>query len=203
MQEEKDYIYKIIVIGNVGAGKTSIIRKYTENTFYTNYKPTIGVDFALKTLAKNNKNIQLQLWDIAGQERFINMSRTFYKFAHAAIIVFDITKDKPLKSVFEWLNSVKANLGENIPVIVFANKCDVNSDLDLDIIEEINGEKSIIKLVKTSACINVGINESIDFLVDLLLEKDCCKNYLPDNFDTIDLNKEREQNLENDSQCCW
>lgn len=97
--------HKILVIGEPGIGKTSLIRRYVDNVFDKNYTATLGVDFALKVVPwENNMQIQLQLWDIAGQERFSSMTRVYYKQATACVIIFDITRycamgDAPLSCV--------------------------------------------------------------------------------------------------------
>ncbi|XP_019849877.1 PREDICTED: ras-related protein Rab-32-like isoform X1 [Amphimedon queenslandica] len=91
--EIKEILYKVLVVGNFGVGKTSVIRRYTSGIFSPHYKLTIGVDFALKTLIwDEHTKINMQLWDIAGHERFGHMTRVYYKYAIAAIIVFDLTR---------------------------------------------------------------------------------------------------------------
>ncbi|RZF49240.1 hypothetical protein LSTR_LSTR014827, partial [Laodelphax striatellus] len=90
LNDRRESLFKILVIGELGAGKTSIIKRYVHEFFSQNYRATIGVDFALKVLNwDQNTVVRLQLWDIAGQERFGNMTRVYYKEAVGALIVFD------------------------------------------------------------------------------------------------------------------
>ncbi|GBN24346.1 Ras-related protein Rab-32B [Araneus ventricosus] len=91
--EMKELMFKLLVVGDYGVGKTAIIRRYTEGTFTQNYKITIGVDFAIKSLQwDENTMVTLQLWDIAGHERFGYMTATYYRHSQAAIIVFDLIR---------------------------------------------------------------------------------------------------------------
>src|SRR5207253_7773300 len=90
LTDREDRLYKILIVGDVSAGKTSIIKRYVYGTFSPHCKSTIGVDFALKVMKYNDTIVRLQLWDISGQERFGNMTRVYYKEAVAALIVFDI-----------------------------------------------------------------------------------------------------------------
>ena len=89
-QEQEEYLFKLLILGDVGTGKTAIIKRYVHGTFNANYKSTIGVDFALKVIQRDeHTSIRIQLWDIAGQERFGNMTRVYYREAKAAVVVFD------------------------------------------------------------------------------------------------------------------
>eukprot|EP00163_Fabomonas_tropica_P016075 TRINITY_DN289_c0_g1_i2.p1 TRINITY_DN289_c0_g1~~TRINITY_DN289_c0_g1_i2.p1 ORF type:complete len:174 (+),score=40.71 TRINITY_DN289_c0_g1_i2:277-798(+) len=99
----REELYKVLVVGDIGAGKTSIIKRYVHNMFSMHYKSTIGVDFALKVIQWDPKTIvRLQLWDIAGQERFGNMTRVYYKEAVGAMVVFDITRQTTFDAVLKW-----------------------------------------------------------------------------------------------------
>ncbi|VDO49768.1 unnamed protein product, partial [Onchocerca flexuosa] len=87
------FLFKILIIGDVGTGKSSIVQRYAHNLFTQHYKATVGVDFATRTLLWNDGiTLRLQLWDISGQDRFSNMTRVYYKDAHGALIVFDCTR---------------------------------------------------------------------------------------------------------------
>ena len=137
-------MYKILVIGDLGAGKTSIIKRYVHRFFTQHYRATIGVDFALKVLNwDENTLIRLQLWDIAGkilptcsekkneiyisgQERYGNMTRVYYKEAVGAFIVFDVTRVNTFESVAKWKSDLDSKVqlsdGSPIPCVLLANK---------------------------------------------------------------------------------
>lgn len=122
-----DVMFKILIVGECGVGKTSIIKRYVYNLFTPNYKSTIGVDFALKILKKDKLTIGMQLWDVAGQERFGSMTRVYYKDATAAIIMFDVNHLKSFESVMKWKNDIVSKIfkDKNIPMLLVANKVDL------------------------------------------------------------------------------
>jgi len=204
-QNKKDFLFKVLVIGDIGTGKTSIIKRYVHNLFSANYKSTIGVDFALKVLhLDENTTIRLQLWDIAGQERFGQMTRVYYKEAVGAFIVFEIGRVTTLEAIKKWKRDVDTKLSPNIPVILLANKCDLNNPKkDIDFAEEMDKLCEIEGLAgwfKTSAKTNTGIVESADFLVKKIIEtKD--EHNEPD-IDIIDSNKIQETKQKKKSGGC-
>ncbi|KAF3420767.1 hypothetical protein E2986_09648 [Frieseomelitta varia] len=174
--EKREHLYKILVIGELGAGKTSIIKRYVHQFFSQHYRATIGVDFALKVLNWDPHTIiRLQLWDIAGQERFGNMTRVYYKEAVGAFIVFDVTRSATLDAVVKWKQDLDSKVqlpdGSPIPCVLLANKCDqqkeglVNSPAKMD---EYCKEKNFAGWFETSAKENINIEEAAKFLVNKL-----------------------------------
>ncbi|XP_035727987.1 uncharacterized protein LOC118444134 isoform X6 [Vespa mandarinia] len=178
--EKREHLYKILVIGELGAGKTSIIKRYVHQFFSQHYRATIGVDFALKVLNWDPHTIiRLQLWDIAGQERFGNMTRVYYKEAVGAFIVFDVTRSATLDAVVKWKQDLDSKVqlpdGSPIPCVLLANKCDqqkeglVNSPNKMD---EYCKEKNFVGWFETSAKENINIEEAARFLVNKILQND-------------------------------
>ncbi|XP_034937458.1 ras-related protein Rab-32 isoform X1 [Chelonus insularis] len=180
VSEKREHLYKILVIGELGAGKTSIIKRYVHQFFSQHYRATIGVDFALKVLNWDpNTIIRLQLWDIAGQERFGNMTRVYYKEAVGAFIVFDVTRSATLDAVVKWKQDLDSKVqlpdGSPIPCVLLANKCDqqkeglVNSPGKMD---DYCKEKNFAGWFETSAKENINIEEAARFLVNRILQND-------------------------------
>ncbi|XP_063979632.1 ras-related protein Rab-44 isoform X1 [Diachasmimorpha longicaudata] len=178
--EKREHLYKILVIGELGAGKTSIIKRYVHQFFSQHYRATIGVDFALKVLNWDPHTIiRLQLWDIAGQERFGNMTRVYYKEAVGAFIVFDVTRSATLEAVVKWKQDLDSKVqlpdGSPIPCVLLANKCDqqkeglVNSPGKMD---DYCKEKGFAGWFETSAKENINIEEAARFLVNKILQND-------------------------------
>ncbi|XP_022095623.1 ras-related protein Rab-32B-like [Acanthaster planci] len=171
-----EHLYKVLVIGEFGVGKTSIIRRYTEDRFSPNYKLTIGVDFALKPIDwDNTKRINLQLWDIAGHERFGHMTRVYYKYAIAAVIVFDLSRPATFDSVLKWYSDVNQKVmlanEQPVPVLLLANKCDLEDTvLDAKMLEDFCHKHNFIGWFATSAKDNINIEEAMRFLVQNILE---------------------------------
>ncbi len=115
-ENEQSDKYKVLVIGDYGVGKTSIIRRYIENIFNPKYKLTIGVDFSSKYLHVDGRRVELQLWDIAGHERFGHMTHVYYKHAIAAIIVFDIGRPATFDSVTKWHKDLTDKVANSPPL---------------------------------------------------------------------------------------
>ncbi|CAN8009203.1 ras-related protein Rab-32B [Ixodes scapularis] len=171
----EDLLFKVLVVGEFGVGKTSLIRRYTEGVFNQAYKITIGVDFSLKHIVYDNKkHITLQLWDIAGHERFGCMTRVYYKYATAAIVVYDLSRPTTLHSVLKWkadlTEKVEQQNGHPIPVVLVANKCDLEgSTINARFLTNFCQEHGFVGWFFTSAKENININESINSLVEHIL----------------------------------
>jgi len=165
-----DCLFKVIVIGGAGVGKTSIIKRYVDNVYSEHYKYTIGVDFALKRLEWNeNHKILLQLWDIAGQERFGVLTRVYFKGANGACVVFDVGAANTLETALRWKNDVDEKVrlsnGSPVPTVLFANKCDLEQKIQDEEIQQFADQHGFIAWFKTSAKSNTGIEEGIEFLI--------------------------------------
>eukprot|EP01119_Soliformovum_irregulare_P009549 TRINITY_DN2296_c0_g1_i1.p1 TRINITY_DN2296_c0_g1~~TRINITY_DN2296_c0_g1_i1.p1 ORF type:complete len:127 (-),score=9.52 TRINITY_DN2296_c0_g1_i1:442-822(-) len=105
---------KIVILGDTGVGKTSIVLQYVENRFSPISSPTIGASFLSKTLWITNSRIRLQLWDTAGQERFRSLAPMYYRGAAAALLVYDVTSPETFKKVKEWVRELKTNVFDEI-----------------------------------------------------------------------------------------
>ena len=107
-----DYLFKIIVIGNSGVGKSSLFNRFIDNTFSESYQATLGVDFKIKTVIFKNKLIKLTLWDTAGQERFEAMTAKYYRGANGVFLVYDVTDGDSFESVEKWDLEVEKEIGQ-------------------------------------------------------------------------------------------
>ncbi|XP_057676918.1 ras-related protein Rab-38b [Corythoichthys intestinalis] len=175
----KEHLYKVLVIGDLGVGKTSIIRRYVHHTFSHNYRATIGVDFALKVLRwEADETVRLQLWDIAGQERFGNMTRVYYREATGAMIVCDVTRPSTFEAVLRWKEDLDSKLtsgdGRGVATVLLVNKCEqgrklANGGLK---IEQFCREHGFAGIFETSAKDNVNIDEAANFLVKQIMARE-------------------------------
>lgn len=172
---DRELLYKILMVGDIGSGKTSFIKRYVNNIYTDKYKSTIGVDFALKQLHWDDSTmVRLQLWDIAGQERFGNMTRVYYKESVGGFIVFDITRPTTFENVIKWKEDLDKKVvlfDKPIPVVLIANKIDLDSN-DEWTSDEVNvkldnfcRENNFVGWFKTSAKDNIGIEEAVKTLV--------------------------------------
>jgi len=194
---KNEHLYKVLVIGELGTGKTSIIKRYVHQFFSQHYRATIGVDFALKVVHwDQNTVIRLQLWDIAGQERFGNMTRVYYKEAVGAFIVFDVTRTSTFESVAKWKQDLDAKVqlpdGSPIPCVLLANKCDQPKEGIVATpgkLDEYCKEKGFAGWFETSAKDNINIDDAAKFLVGTILQNDQWNNSVKEeDGDKLDLN---------------
>ena len=119
---------QLLIIGNSNVGKTSIITRFTNGTFSQNYLATVGLDNYTKIETIDNKNVQIKLWDTAGQEKYKSLTKSFFRGAEGVILVYDITNLESFTDLKLWINSIKENLGEekeSIPSIIVGNKIDL------------------------------------------------------------------------------
>ncbi|XP_047496950.1 ras and EF-hand domain-containing protein homolog [Penaeus chinensis] len=190
--DKREHLYKILVIGELGTGKTSIIKRYVHQFFSQHYRATIGVDFALKVLNwDSNTVIRLQLWDIAGQERFGNMTRVYYKEAVGAFVVFDVTRAQTFDAVTKWKTDLDTKVtladGSPIPAVLLANKCDqpkegvVNNPARMD---DYCRERGFSGWFETSAKENINIDEASRFLVNKILSNEKQGMMMTESLDT-------------------
>ena len=172
MDSSEKYAFKIVVIGDPEVGKTSLIRRFSNNSFDENYKATAGADFYIKILKINDLNIFLTIWDIGAQERFGTIRNYYYSGADAAILVYDVTNSKSLDSLKSWDDDfLKASIVSN-PRIIVGNKIDL---LDKD---ELKQDKALqfahdrnLKLILTSAKNNFNVEKIFVEISKLCLEK--------------------------------
>ncbi|KAG8448277.1 hypothetical protein GDO86_015391 [Hymenochirus boettgeri] len=172
---QREFLCKVLVVGDLGVGKTSIIQRYVHNIFSQCYRATIGVDFALKIVNwDSNTVVRLQLWDIAGQERFGHMTRLYYREAVGALVVCDLGRVTTIESVSRWKEDLDSKVclhnGRPIPVILLGNKCDqmplgtTNTNL-----EHIGQDLGFSNSHMTSAKENVNIDLAIACLIKEIL----------------------------------
>ncbi|XP_069800546.1 ras-related protein Rab-7L1 [Dendropsophus ebraccatus] len=171
-----DYLFKVLVVGDCTVGKTSLLNRYVHDVFGKDYKTTMGVDFALKVVQwSDTEMVRLQLWDIAGQERFTSMTRLYYKQASACIIMFDLTNADSFRSCHMWKtdldNKVTLPNGEPVPCILLANKCDLSPwAVTKEQIDKFSKENNFIGWTETSVKENKNISESMRVLIERIME---------------------------------
>ncbi|MBN3283476.1 RAB38 protein, partial [Polyodon spathula] len=187
---QKEHLYKILVIGDLGVGKTSIIKRYVHQHYSQNYRATIGVDFALKVLNWDADTVvRLQLWDIAGQERFGNMTRVYYREAMGAFIVFDVSRLSTFDAVTKWKEDLDSKLtlsnGKPISAVLLANKCDQGREMFTNNgikMEQFCKDNGFVGWFETSAKDNVNIDEAANCLVKHIFanESDLMQSEVPE-----------------------
>ena len=117
-----DYLFKVVVIGDSGVGKSNLLSRFTRDEFNLESKSTIGVEFATRSVSIEGKMIKAQIWDTAGQERYRAITSAYYRGAVGALIVYDITKDTSFENVEKWLAELKENASTDITMMLVGNK---------------------------------------------------------------------------------
>jgi Ras-related protein Rab-11A len=125
--DDYDMIFKIVLIGDSGVGKSNILSRYINNEFNIDTKSTVGVEFGSKSINLKGSKIKAQIWDTAGQERYKSITSSYYKGAKGAFIVFDLTRPDTFNSVDRWIGELKSNT-DDIYLIVIGNKSDLERD---------------------------------------------------------------------------
>ncbi|XP_055353938.1 ras-related protein Rab-11A-like [Paramacrobiotus metropolitanus] len=154
-----DYLFKVILVGDVTVGKTNLVGRYTRNTFTSATKATVGVDYATHIVNVDGKTIKVLIWDTSGQERFQALSNSYYRGAAGALIVYDITMADSFRNVERWLGKLREHIDENAAIMLVGNKSDLE---ELRTVRKEEGrrfaEKHHLSFIETSAMddINVG-----------------------------------------------
>ena len=112
IEKDYDYLFKLLIIGDAGVGKSSLLLRFADDKFTTAYINTIGVDFKIRSIKHRGKKIKLQIWDTAGQERFRTITSTYYRGAHGVIIVYDVTDRDTFENVRTWIEEIDSNCEE-------------------------------------------------------------------------------------------
>lgn len=120
-----DYLFKIVLIGDSGVGKSNLLSRFTTNEFNIDSKSTIGVEFATRTIDVDGKKIKAQIWDTAGQERYRAITSAYYRGAVGALIVYDISKSSSYENCHHWLSELRENADDNVAVGLIGNKSDL------------------------------------------------------------------------------
>jgi len=128
MSTEYDYLFKLLLIGDSGVGKSCLLLRFADDSFTDSYISTIGVDFRFRTVNIDMKTVKLQIWDTAGQERFRTITSAYYRGAHGIIMVYDVTNLETIEHVEEWLNEVNRHASESTLKLLVGNKADLQDD---------------------------------------------------------------------------
>ena len=171
-----DYIFKILLVGNSGVGKTSLIRRFTKGYFSETVGSTIGVDFCVKSLEIDGEKVKLQCWDTAGMESFRSLTRSYYGQADAVVLVYDLSDKKSFASIPQWLADVKKHTRKkNIIKVLVGNKNDLCSREVPSASGKALAEFEEMIFVEASAKEAENVNLTFETLAQELKQRTQCK----------------------------
>jgi len=193
MAREYDHLFKLLIIGDSGVGKSSLLLRFADNTFSGNYITTIGVDFKIRTVVINGERVKLQIWDTAGQERFRTITSTYYRGTHGVIVVYDVSSGESFANVKRWLHEIEQNC-DVVNRILVGNKDDM-PDRKVVLTEDAQrfASQMGIQLFETSAKDNKNVEEMFNAITrQVLTTKKEQKEQASNQTDTVTLGKGRK-----------
>ncbi|CAL0322264.1 unnamed protein product [Lupinus luteus] len=159
--EECDYLFKCVLIGDSGVGKSNLLSRIAKDEFHLDSKPTIGVEFAYRNIKIKDKLIKAQIWDTAGQERFRAITSSYYRGALGAMLVYDITRRVTFVNVRKWLHELRDSENEDMLVILVGNKSDLGQSREVEKEEgEMFAKTKGLCFMETSALQNLNVEEA-------------------------------------------
>ncbi|CAL1532255.1 unnamed protein product [Lymnaea stagnalis] len=170
MAREYDHLFKLLIIGDSGVGKSSLLLRFADNVFSGTYITTIGVDFKIRTIEVNGERVKLQIWDTAGQERFRTITSTYYRGTHGVLVVYDVTSGESFANVQRWLHEIDQNCDVVNRVLVGNKDDDPDRKVVLTQDAQRFAERMQIQLFETSAKENKNVEEMFMAITKLVLE---------------------------------
>ncbi|KAK3096120.1 hypothetical protein FSP39_023427 [Pinctada imbricata] len=151
-EDTHDYLTKVVLVGDSGVGKTNLLSRFTRNYFSLETRTTIGVEFATRSLHIDGKEIKAQIWDTAGQDRFMSITKAYYRHAVGALLVYDITKYQTFQNLERWIEELRQFTDDDVLIMLVGNKTDLRH-LRAVLTEEARqfAEKHQISFIETSA----------------------------------------------------
>ena len=187
-----DLLFKLLLIGDSGVGKTCILFRFSDDAFNTTFISTIGIDFKIKTIELRGKKIKLQIWDTAGQEKFRTIGTAYYRNTHGVILVYDVTSKESFLSMERWLQEIKKNCGNTSYKIVLVGNKDDNPNLKKISTDEASefAKQMGIPLFETSAKENINVEELFYAIAKMMV----------DTKNTKTLARQKEKEIDNDTK---
>lgn len=179
--EDVDLIFKVVLVGDSGVGKSNILSRYLSDEFTLDSKSTVGVEFGAKKLKVNNMTVKAQIWDTAGQERYKSITNAYYKGAKGALLVYDVTNKETFTNTSKWISELKLNGDKDVTIILIGNKCDLENERQVSkeegnthadffsIIIKVNNITLELAFLETSALKSINIDEAFKLMVEGIL----------------------------------
>ena len=171
-ENKKEFLYKILLLGDSSVGKTCFLMRYTDNTFQEIHMSTIGLDYKLKNVQiDDGKIVKIQIWDTAGQDRFRSITKNYYKGAHGIILLYDVTSRKTFENVANWVTQIREEVSDKVTIILVGNKIDDESNRKVSTEEGAQMAKECgLNFFETSAKSGINIDTTFNELVKKTVE---------------------------------
>jgi Ras-related protein Rab-1A len=186
--------YKLIIIGDLGVGKTCLVKRYVNGDHTYDYASTIGVDFLTKSVEIDNKQYRLNMWDTTGQERFQSITTSFYRDTNCVLLVFDLNDLQSFTALKYYMERIHRFCNENTPIFLVGNKCDLENNVSKNDINLFIEQNNIKGYVSTSSKNNTGINDIFSMILDYVI-----KNQEPFKYSGFHI---QNQNIVNNKKNC-
>ncbi|XP_074599762.1 ras-related protein Rab-10-like [Brevipalpus obovatus] len=199
-KQNYDLLFKLLLIGDSGVGKTCILFRFSDDTFHSTFISTIGIDFKIKTIDLRGKKIKLQIWDTAGQERFHTITTSYYRGASGIMLVYDITNLKSFDNVAKWLRTIDEHASEDVEKMILGNKCDMENKrvIPRERAETVAREHRI-RFLETSAKSDLNINQAFMELTEAILIKKLASRGALESADRVNISQSESKSL---LKCC-
>lgn len=159
--EECDYLFKAVMIGDSAVGKSNLLSRFARDEFRLDSKPTIGVEFAYRNIRVGDKLIKAQIWDTAGQERFRAITSSYYRGALGALLVYDITRRATFENTKKWLRELREFCSSCMAIVLVGNKSDLTHSREVNEEEgKILAETEGLYFMETSAMQNLNVEDA-------------------------------------------
>jgi len=212
-QKEYDHLFKIVIVGDSGTGKSCLLLRFTDDNYSDVYISTIGVDFKFRTLKLNGKIIKLQIWDTAGQERFRNITSSFYRGAHGVVLVYDVTNKESFDNVTSWLADIERHYAypssssteSSKPcIILVGNKNDLGNKKMVKTETAMKvAERNDLLCIETSAKESSNVETAfINLVADILQKVEAGASYGKKDTNTVNLNNHSTDPGQQGGWCC-
>ncbi|KAL3982229.1 Ras-related protein Rab-43 [Acanthocheilonema viteae] len=157
-----DFLFKIVLIGDMGVGKTCVVQRFKNGTFIERQGTTIGVDFSMKTLIIEGKRVKLQIWDTGGQERFRTITQSYYRSANGILLCYDLTCRQSFESLHRWLDDVSKFAAPNVCKVLIATKTDLENErlVERDEGSELANAHGMCMFIETSSKSNLNVDNA-------------------------------------------
>jgi Ras-related protein Rab-1A len=167
-----DFLFKMLIIGNSGVGKSCLLLRFADDVFRHNYTLTIGVDFKIRKLDMESKSVKLQIWDTAGQERFRTITKAYYRGCNGIVVVYDITDRESIDQVQHWMSEIDVHASPDVCRLLVGNKADL---IDKRAVEKDEGNALArqhgIPFIETSAKDSSNVERMFTTMASTMVEK--------------------------------